>query len=324
MTKNNIHIFVGDCDEDLAKAARHHDPRAFLIDSVMYQKLAKGQLPDRFVAYTSLADLPKNTENDFPLWNILQSADIITYHPPKVWSDQSKSFNLWPAQRMTEFLLSEIQREKNNVRGLNLEHYASTEWLPVRANRVHDGAQLWVAGCSISHGVGVAADERYGHLLSRQFDLPVSFLTQSGSSIPWAADQLLRADIRSNDTVVWGITSEYRQTSLINNTIVHRPLWRIDVSDNRTFCDIENLFYLGLIALHQVHNHINQIGARLVLLPLLCSENIKLRLLHCPEYCAVPYAERYLDLGTDREHPGPGQHQVYADLVYNFLKQHNE
>ena len=323
MIKNNIHIFVGDCDEDLAKAARSCDPTAFLIDSVVYQKLKKGQLPQQFVAYTSLSDLPKITENDSPLWTVLNLADRITYHPPAVWSDHTEIFDHWSAQRMTEYLLSEIQREKNNVRGSNLDHYISTDWLPVCAGRSHDGTQLWVAGCSVSHGVGVADNQRYGYLVAERLGQPVRFLTQPGSSISWATDQLLRADIKANDVVIWGITSEYRQTSLINNKIVHRPFWSRDVSDRRDIDNTENFFYLGLTAVHQVRNHINKIGARLVLLPLLCSENIKIRLLHCAEYCSVPYAERYLDLGTDGEHPGPGQHRAYADLVCNFLKQDN-
>lgn len=320
MNKHDIHIFVGDCDEDLAKAAKSCDPTAFLIDSAVYQKLKKGKLPRQFVAYTSLADLPKITEDDSPLWTVLNVADRITYHPPAVWSDHKEEFDHWSVQRFTEFLLSEIQREKNNVRGLNLDHYVSTDWLPVLASRSHDSAQLWVAGCSVSHGVGVNDNQRYGYLLAQQLAQPVSFLTQGGSSIPWAVDQLLRADIKAGDTVILGITSEYRNTSLEKNKIVHRPLWSRSVSDSRTFCDTENYFYLGIIALHQIRNYIDKIGARLVLLPILCSENIKLRLLHCPEYCAVPYAERFLDLGTDGKHPGPGQHQAYADLIYTFLE----
>ena len=321
--KNYIHIFVGDCDEDLARAARSYDPTAFLRDSAVYQKLKQGRLPQQFVAYTGLSDLPKITADDSPLWTVLNIADCITYHPPAVWSDHTAIFDHWSAQRMTEYLLSEIQRKKHNVRGLNLDHYVSTDWLPVCTDRSHDNAQLWIAGCSVSHGVGVTDKQRYGYLVAQHFEKSVGFLTQTGSSIQWAADQILRADVQANDIVVWGMTSEYRQTSLINNKIVHRPFWSKDVSDHRTFCDTENFFYLGLTSLHQVRNHINRIGARLVLLPLLCSENIKLRLLHCPEYCAVPYAESYLDLGTDGEHPGPQQHQAYADLVCNFLEQHN-
>ena len=319
MTANKIHIFVGDCDDGLALAARSFDSNAFLIDHCAYYKIIKSDFNHGFVAYTSLADLPKITETDSPLWTLLQLADHITYHPPAVWSDHGTVFDHWSAQRMTEFLLSEIQRQKNNVEGLNLDHYVSTEWLPVVADRSCHDRQLWVTGCSISHGVGVMPNQRYGHLLSQNLQQPVSFLTQSGSSISWAADQLLRADIQAGDTVVWGITSEYRQTSLINGHVLHRPFWSREVSDSRSICDIENFFYLGLTAVHQVRNHLDKVGAQLVLLPLLCSENIKLRLLHCAEYCPVPYAESVIDLGADHEHPGPRQHIAYADIVTEFL-----
>lgn len=325
MKADKIHIFVGDCDDGLALASRSFDPNAFLIDHRAYYKIINSDFNHGFVAYTSLADLPKITETDSPLWTLLQLADHITYHPPAVWSDHSTVFDHWSAQRMTEFLLSEIQRQKNNVEGLNLDHYVSTEWLPVVADRLCHGRQLWVTGCSISHGMGVMPDQRYGHLLSHHLQRPVSFLTQSGSSISWAADQLLRADIRAGDIVVWGITSEYRHTNLINGIIKHQPFWNREVSDSRSERDLEKFFYLGLIAVHQVRNHLDKIGARLVLLPLLCSENIKLRLLHCAEYCAVPYAENFIDLGTDHKHPGAQQHMAYADLVMEFfLKNHDQ
>ena len=325
MKADKIHIFVGDCDDGLALASRSFDPNAFLIDHRAYYKIINSDFNHGFVAYTSLSDLPKITETDSPLWTLLQLADHITYHPPAVWSDHSTVFDHWSAQRMTEFLLSEIQRQKNNVEGLNLDHYVSTEWLPVVADRLCHGRQLWVTGCSISHGMGVMPDQRYGHLLSHHLQRPVSFLTQSGSSISWAADQLLRADIRAGDIVVWGITSEYRHTNLINGIIKHQPFWNREVSDSRSERDLEKFFYLGLIAVHQVRNHLDKIGARLVLLPLLCSENIKLRLLHCAEYCAVPYAENFIDLGTDHKHPGAQQHMAYADLVMEFfLKNHDQ
>lgn len=321
---DTIHIFVGDCDDGLASAAKFFDPDAFLIDHRAYHKIINGNFNHGFVAYTSLVDLPKITETDSPLWTLLQLADHITYCPPKIWSDHTEVFDHWSAQRMTEFLLSEIQRQKNNVKGLNLDHYVSTDWLPVVADRSCHRSQLWVAGCSISHGVGVPPDQRYGHLLSQHLQQPVSFLTRGGSSISWAADQLLRADIQAGDIVVWGITSEYRQTSLINGIIKHQSFWNREVSDSRSEHTLENYFYLGLTAVHQVRNHLDKIGARLVLLPLLCSENIKLRLLHCTEYCAVPYAENFIDLGTDHLHPGPRQHLAYADIVTEFLMQNND
>lgn len=323
-TANKIHIFVGDCNDALAAAAKSFDPDAFLIDHRVYRKIMDGKIGNGFVAYTSLADLPKITEIESPLWTILQLADRVTYCPPSIWSDHTEVFDHWSARHMTEFLLSEIQRQKQNVEGLDLEHYSSTDWLPVCAQRIHARAQLWVAGCSISHGVGVEQDQRYGHLLSQYLQQPVSFLTQGGSSISWAADQVLRADIKAEDILVWGITSEYRQTSLINGRITHRPFWSREVSDSRKETDIENFFYLGLTAVHQVRNHLDNIGARLVLLPVLCSENIKLRLLHCAEYCPVPYAENFIDLGTDHKHPGPRQHMAYADIVTEFLLQNHD
>ena len=54
--------------------------------------------------------------------------------------------------------------------------------------------------------------QTYGYLLSQKLNLPISTLATPGSSISWAADQILRSDIQENDIVVWGLTSENRLT----------------------------------------------------------------------------------------------------------------
>jgi hypothetical protein len=71
--------------------------------------------------------------------------------------------------------------------------------------------QIWIVGCSIAHGIGLdSREQRYGQIVSDCFKMPVSFLTQGGTSIEWSSDQILRSDISSGDIVIWGITGVNR------------------------------------------------------------------------------------------------------------------
>jgi hypothetical protein len=81
--------------------------------------------------------------------------------------------------------------------------------------------QLWVSGCSFAAGDGVQSNQRYGQILSDRLNLPVSFLAESGSSVTWAADQILRSDLRENDILIWGLTSIPRINYFKNNKVHH-------------------------------------------------------------------------------------------------------
>ena len=78
------------------------------------------------------------------------------------------------------------------------------------AERTTNDPVLWVAGCSFSSAVGVESDERWGHYVSNHFNLPEVNIAQGGASITFAADQILRSDIRPSDRVIWGLTGVAR------------------------------------------------------------------------------------------------------------------
>ena len=83
--------------------------------------------------------------------------------------------------------------------------------LTVVDQRKTAGQQIWIVGCSYAHGNCLEyINQRYGQLVAEYYHLPVSFLTKPGSSIDWACDQILRADINPGDIVIWGITSVNR------------------------------------------------------------------------------------------------------------------
>ena len=132
-------------------------------------------------------------------------------------------------------------------------------------------------------------------------------LAKPGSGLEFQKDQILRSDIRSGDTVIWGLTHELR-----------RPTWT-DEGVTTTDISIETFeetgIYLSVTSIFQVINFCRKIGARLILMPIICSESIKLGLAHVPEFLSLPYQSDFIDLGSDDLHPGPQQHRAWADCV---------
>ena len=54
-----------------------------------------------------------------------------------------------------------------------------------------------------------------------KLNLPVSTLAQGGTSIFWAADQILRSDIRKDDIVIFMLTSTHRFPYYTNSQLKH-------------------------------------------------------------------------------------------------------
>ena len=209
-------------------------------------------------------------------------------------------------------------------------------------------SKLWVAGCSIAHGVGVNKQQRWGEILSQQLGVEPVFLTAEGSSIEWAADQILRADINPNDVVCWGLTtpnrslwySEQGQAQHILNVYYHtHPEFHIA---QRHLIDL-NLAYKAVNYVQQVQNYLNKIGSRYAIgsvLPGLSEhrEIVVNSLTDTPGFFIAydpdlikyvdtatffartrPINNLFVDVGTDGFHPGPQQHELYAEQFFNQL-----
>ena len=71
--------------------------------------------------------------------------------------------------------------------------------------------------------------------------------------------------------------------------------------------------------MHQVVNFCSKISARLILLPIICSEQLQMLVCDLDEYYQLPYQTKFLDFGADGIHPGPTQHQIWADIIYKHL-----
>lgn len=325
-----ITLFVGDCDNSIAQAAQQFDSGAILIDHNNYNFFLNTSTS--FTGYTSIADLPKIIEGQQPvLFKLLNQADCIIYHPPRQWSD-NKTINFEDPtdsmQGLTENFLYIINKNKNNVIGLDLKAFPTESHLRLTDSRKSNDPQLWVVGCSTTAGVGVSNEERYGYLLGKSLSLPVSFLTEPGSSISWAADQILRSDINSGDIVVWGLTNESRMAfwSEIKNKEVHiNAHSNLDVEYTSLSTSLINkllthktTFHTAIQKVHEVVNFCHKINAKLLILNIHSSNTLNICLQNIKEF--FPCLQQLIDVGTDQRHPGPKSHQAYADFCQSALK----
>ena len=324
-------LFVGDTGEYLSVEASTYNSNAFLLDRNNVNEFINSELNSDTTVYTSLGDLKPEV-----LYNVLLLADKIVYAPPETWSDGKIIDLLNPSnssQGFTEMLLLNLSCDKV-IENIEKAYFFPTV-IPLTDTRKSEESQLWFAGCSVTHGVGVSTHERYGELLSKTLKFPASFLTRPGSSIPWAADQILRADIRANDIVVWGITESHRITVIgdgqllpgVNVASFENKIVSKYVSIDALFS--ETTFYENIYAIERVINFCNKIGAKLFLFGLYVSNNA-LRFLKTKEN--FYYKPRnlkfknnstffnFIDLGSDNSHPGPLQHQQYADICQASLK----
>ena len=318
----DVIVFIGDVKEYLADEALSFNKNAKLITPSNSSKLDNG------VYYCSLGDL--SGLNEFS--HVLRQATIIYYSPPPndKWSD--KKIKEWTEEYLTSFSCC-YEKVVHNFEN----NYTSKERiLELPDTRKTDSPQIWIAGCSISHGVGVLPNERYGYLLSEKLKMPVSFLTKSGASIRWASDQILRSDIRSNDIVFWGITSSSRITywddeknkvqscnSRIFNT-KHGKYARKSIKENYFLSGIP--IYESLQSINAVDNVMEKRGAKLIKGLLHFSDLT--HYLHPEENLVVlsgiygkNLTELWLDVGNDNKHPGPITHQMfYEEFIKRYYK----
>lgn len=324
-----LKLFVGDNTEYLANYANQYG-NSILVTTKNYKKIIEQSKTQNIVAHSSFSDVGKITKNDSPFYTLLMSASEIEYVPPAGrWSDHSDQYKLHSMQRITEYYLYDVNRLKQNVKGLNLDHWTKDlKYLKLSDQRKNNSRNLWISGCSISHGIGVDENQRYGQLLADEINLSVNFLTMGGSSIEWASDQILRSDIQPNDIVVWGLTSEYRATEWKDNKVQNINPYSFDTSETGSLSIVseENRLYKALIAVNQVENFCCKIGAKLILFPLLSTETLRLHLSSNPCYIENHYQTSFVDIGTDGIHPGPRQHQMWSDYLKPYItgRENNE
>ena len=335
---SKITLFVGDVDDLVSASAKMHCADARLLDQKNYLTIFDVH-PQDITMYTSLGDLPKDLTIVYQIFN--HATEIIYCNKDSIWSDrhQLDIDNVTESmQGLTEYMLAQINKTSNKVKNLDLKKYQSDAYTLLIAQRSSNNQQLWVAGGSDVEGVGVDTQQRFGQLLADRLSMPVSFLAKAGSSIEYQADQILRSDILENDIVVWGIPTENRVpfwseqlNQVLHLSINHRDQdinGKIDLSPAMLdkLLTNKNCFYQSLIHIYQVLNFCKKINAKLLIVGLTISDTLALHLYHVSNfinYNVNPGITNYIDLGNDHTHPGPKQHQAYADFCQAQLKKLN-
>jgi hypothetical protein len=317
-----ITLVVGDVSACLAQSAQQISPDAKIITPENHADITDGTYYISLGDFVSLVDFIET----------LDKAENLIYCPPKKWSDSTDSGS--KMKYWTEYYLMHFLNYKNVIHNNQLSFMSAEKsiMLSLADTRKSHDSQLWISGCSISHGTGVAQNQRFGKLLADLVNLPVSFLTKGSSSIQWAADQILRSDIRCDDIVVWGLTSMARLPFYSNGEIKHiHPTTYVNNSQLHKIVPIEqldgeNMIYQNLVKIHAVINFCQKVQAKLFLFGIFIDYDSIQWVVDLPEYTQLygrfGFSEhaRFLDFGTDGAHPGPLMHQWYCDQMFATIQ----
>ena len=191
---------------------------------------------------------------------------------------------------------------------INLEHIGHSH-----------NANLWVFGCSHSHGVGLRqGQEKYSDILSATLGIELNSITKPGSSLSWSFRHLAAAPIHHNDIVVWQITTPGR-ISVYDGDIVETQLSQ---SKNphllETFTD-QQIFFNHLTTIAAGVAYLRAMGVKFIMTSILNKSELFYQYLleytKYPEYCYSPGV--FVDLGTDGLHVGPLSHKLLANAITN-------
>ena len=312
-----ITVYVGDVTEYLSEVAIKADPNATLITTSMIDDISPGTY------YTSVGDI--SDLSNFA--KVLRQADLIVYAPPDKWSDSF--FGKSKMQSWTEDCLKDFAYFKpiENLPDGLIPAIPENKSIMLRLSGIRktDQPQLWVSGCSNTAGDGVNSNQRYGQLLADRLNLPVSFLAESGSSITWAADQILRSDLIENDILVWGMTSVPRINYFQDNRIHHIfPSGKHFKNFQKFLVEHEeDILYKSLTSVYQVINFCKKIKVDLFLVDLL---NLDLKYYLKDDIKVLCLGKlwgqsMYEDFGYDGIHPGVKTHEFYAREIFKKIQE---
>lgn len=231
-------------------------------------------------------------------------------------------------------LYNQLLKVKHKVIGLeqiqfNLDKFNVT-------NNSTEQKALWAVGCSVTHGSAIESSKRWSTLVAKQLKLKEISLSQPGSSIAWAADQILRSDIKEGDIVVWGLTNvprvevakDWESIPINIDKYIKESkdiqYWNLDYFESQTqvFLTIRNIL--------QVIDYCKKIKAELYIVNLLDIAWLSVALHKFENFLDLTEGLEiinnnlvFIDNGVDNLHPGTLQHQEYAKQILNFIKENN-
>jgi len=327
-------LFVGDLHQSLSKAVKKYDRSTLLLKGWNVDAFLKAPTPTG-TAYVSMQDIGIDR-----FWKVCNKADKIYYRPSKAWLDSNYNS---VGKKQTEAILAGLSQHipvDGIEQILGQKSYFSDDFL--KSHRRTDLAQLWFCGCSITYGRGVFKDQTFKEIIAQKLRLQYTDLSHPGSSITWQSDQICRSDLKTNDIVFWGLTSQHRLAVFdpayvrqnigfaqgaddVESAVIHlysriyerepklKSKFPNDLLDNLT------LTYHNILAVRRAYNFCQKIGAQLVILGLMYDvDNIYLNY-NVPAFRqSMVWPKEYPDLGTDETHPGPKSHQMFANEFLDF------
>ena len=246
-------------------------------------------------------------------------------HATEIHYIESDCWNLDDSKLKTETWLRYLSHKKPVY---NLPTSVELSMLELNDQRKTSTPQMWAAGCSFTSGEGVEKNQRWAQLVSDHYNIPISFLAHNGASNIWAADQILRSDIKKDDIVMWGLTGIARVSYYNNNSIE----WIVngtstDKAITPRYIGSNHLFYSALLSIQQVIKKSQDIGFQLVIImfPFFQKEyeDIIFQYLSQYNFFILGYDTTdsldFIDLGTDFSHPGPEHNKHWADMFIKHI-----
>jgi len=328
-------LFVGGVEEYLGLIAHDFDYNS--------QLLLAGQKPESGKTYyTSVADM--ETLENFS--KVCLNAKCIFYAPPDYWNTkiepEEHSEQYW-AEYFLTFASQTIpvhnlpnRRKKYTLDPNTIDEYTHLSQydrnrlsLQSVDDRKTDGIQIWAVGDSVTSGVGVTQEDTWKVKISKKMGLPFSDLSTHGSSIQWAANQILQSDIRKDDYVFWGLTLHYRHTVVdpYEQTVKHivaNSFQRKEIKNTYPieYVDSDTTVMHNINAIRNVYNFCKKIGAKLVIIGVSIDWDSMWVNYDVPYYYhPVYWPQGYIDLGEDGKHPGPKQHDIFVEEFVKLSQQ---
>jgi len=348
-------IIVGDTSTELKNFAKSYDNNAVLwTEECSMQQTTYVSLGDvgvsNFLKILIDSDhiIYHNTSSEWSSLELKQLTDNIIYllglygFHNKISCFPFDTFILEKNLLYKHLLESDIT---NQILVQKICNFYKDNFLGLVAHRRSLDQQIWVSGCSYANGAHVDVSERYGSIVSKFFRVSTTNIACDASSIDFAADQIIRSEIRSGDIIIWGLTGPDRYTwfdtdrvANINGRHIHE---NVKSNTSKKFLNSmlidDSRLYLSQRHIEQVQKVCDRIGCGLVLI---FHENLGLSdhvlpmksfLRQYPGFIDINkiMIEKFgtqldknynLDLGADHRHPGPITHSAWAEILINFIK----
>ena len=309
-------LYLGTVDTDFTTL-----DTLFLTDKNFNEVLESNEV---YNCHSSIEDLGLGVEKTKHLLNHCDNIELLNHE---------ELTSIHYAQRDIMLLLADTYANgKSNIADLLVEATNGVRG-DQKADQVRptDDPVLWVTGCSWAKGDGVGVNQRFSHIVAEELGLPEVNKAISGGSIWTASDQILRADVREGDTIIWGLTSTSRCEIVTDNGELKgmpspQYLEMLDKEKqyhNIDYFDSAEIKMKWGRQIQQVINFCNKISAKLHIINFLDyarETNMFLKDKTVPYLDLFEPMDTWPDIAPDGLHPGPMKHKQIAKEIIKLIK----